>query len=112
MSKRPFSWRDNDNHPAPVPCQRCQEPKDRTDLDRLGWCEDCRNQAKAKAARLGWIGGTAIAALVSGYIWLTVQPTDLIPRLWLVIPIAVLWLGARLVREIAYGVIRYRQGGA
>lgn len=91
---------------------RCLEVKDKQDFDRLLWCEDCRNVARARAGRIGWIGGVAIGVIVSAYIWLTVGPSSLIPQLWLATSLAVVWLGARFVREIAYGAMRFRNARA
>lgn len=110
MSKRPFSWQDR--YPDQVTCMRCLEVKDKQDFDRLLWCDDCRAGARVRAARIGWIGGIVIGVIVSAYIWLTVQPSSLIPQLWLAIPLAVVWLGARFVREIAYGAMRFRNARA
>ena len=102
----PFSWRDR--FPDQVTCVRCLQVRDVVDLDRLLWCEDCRAAAKSRAASWGWLGGFVIAAAVAAYIWVAIQPSDLIIRLWLVIPLAALWLGGKIVREIAYGVMRYQ----
>ena len=110
MSKRPFSW--EDRFPDRVTCIRCLEVKDKTDFDRLLWCDDCRAQAKVRAGQVGWIGGVLMAAAVSGYIWGVLKPTDLITQLWLAIPIAIVWLGARFTKEIAYGVMRFRNARA
>jgi len=105
-TKQPFSWRDR--YPSEVTCVRCLEVHDTSELDRLLWCEDCRAVARARAQRIGWMGGIALAALVSAYIWFVVQPSDLISRLWIVIPVATIWLGGRIVSEITYGVMRFQ----
>ncbi len=82
--------------------------KDTVEVDRLLWCEECQAAARSRAAFLGWLGGFVIAAAVAAYIWVAIRPSDLIIRLWMVIPIAALWLGGRIVREVVYGVERYR----
>lgn len=110
MSKRPFSWQDR--FPDRVTCLRCLEVKDKTDLDRLLWCVECRAQAKSRASLIGWIGGGLIAAFVGTYIWISVRPTTLIPQLWLAVALAVAWLSARFVKEIAYGAMRFRNARA
>ena len=110
MSHQPFSWRDR--FPDQVTCVRCLEVRDTVDVDRLLWCESCQRAARARAAYFGWLGGFVIAAALAAYIWVAIQPTDLIPELWMVIPIAALWLGARIVREVAYGVMRYQNNRA
>ncbi len=104
--RRPFSWRDR--YPEQVTCVRCLQVKDTVEVDRLLWCDDCQSAAKSRAAFWGWLGGFVIAAALAAYIWVAIQPSDLILKLWAVIPIAALWLGGRIVREVVYGVERYR----
>lgn len=107
---RPFSWRDR--YPEQVTCVRCLEVRDTSDLDRLLWCEDCRESARARSRAIGWAGGVLVAIAVSIYIWFWIRPTDLIPQLWLAIPVATIWLGGRVVSEIAYGVMQFRNSRA
>ena len=107
---RPFSWRER--YPEQVTCVRCLEVHDTADVDRLLWCGDCQAAAKARATSWGWLGGFVIAAAVAAYIWVAIQPSDLIIRLWMVIPIAAFWLGGRIVREIVYGTMRYQNNRA
>ena len=82
--------------------------KDVVQLDRLLWCDECQSAAKARAAVWGWLGGFVIALVLAAYIWLAIKPSDLIIRLWIVIPIAALYLGGRIIREIVFGVMRYQ----
>ncbi|MEZ4425523.1 MAG: hypothetical protein R3E98_19145 [Gemmatimonadota bacterium] len=93
-------------------CVRCLERKPKSEFDRLLWCEACRARAAERAKAVGWMGGGVIALVVGLYIWLVVRPTGLIPQLWLAALVAVYWLGARFVREIALGVMRYRNSRA
>ena len=91
---------------------RCLEVKEKTEFDRLLWCEECRAQAKARAAHIGWIGGGLLGAAVAAYIWVTVGATTQIPQLWMAVAIAVTWLSARFIREIGYGVMRFKNARA
>ena len=87
---------------------RCHLSFDRVDVDRLLWCDQCQAKAKARASRVGWVAGTALAGVLSLYIWFWIQPSDLVIGGWIAVVVAGLWLGARLVREIAYGLDRFQ----
>ncbi|MEZ4415626.1 MAG: hypothetical protein R3E10_07720 [Gemmatimonadota bacterium] len=93
-------------------CVRCLERKPKSEFDRLLWCEGCRERARARAASIGWVGGGVAVVIAGLYIWFVVRPSGLIPQLWLAALVAVYWLAARFVREIALGVMRYRNDRA
>ncbi len=97
--------------PDEMVCARCLEKYDRPDLDRLLWCEGCRAAARATAGRWGWVAGLVIAFLLSGWLWLVVQPTLLIEA-WIGTVVASLWVGAKAAREVIYGVMRLRNAPA
>ena len=86
-------------------CVRCLRQEDKADLDRLLWCGDCRVTARAVAGRWGWVSGAAVAAFLSGWIWLVVQP-DLLIGAWVGTVVASFWLGAKVAREVIYGALR------
>lgn len=105
--ERRVSWRDR--YPDEVTCVRCLQVHPRDDLDRLLWCKACRERARRRAVRRGWIGGLVIAALLAAWIWLVVQPSpDLVLGGWIATVVAALWIGAKVVREIDYGVQRFQ----
>ncbi len=111
MRNKAFSW--SDRFPEEeLTCVRCLESKPKPEFDRLLWCESCRTQARARAARIGWVGGAVMTLIICGYLWATIRPSGLIPQLWLGALVAVFWLGARFVREIAFGAMRYRNDKA
>lgn len=80
-------------------------------LDRLLWCEDCRRKARARAAWWGWLGGLVFAGGVAVYVFLVIRPT-LIIGAWIATVVAAVWLGQKVAREFAYGVMRYRNARA
>jgi len=100
------TWRDR--FPDEITCIRCLEKKDATDLDRLFWCRACKDRARARAARWGWIVGAVAALLLTIYIWLVIRPSTLIIGGWVATVGACLWLTSRIGRETAYGVMRFR----
>lgn len=99
-------WRDR--FPDEVTCVRCLENRGRADVDRLLWCDSCREQARARAARTGWLVGGVLTAGLALWIWLGVQPSNLVIGGWIATVVAALWIGSKIAREIAYGVERYR----
>jgi hypothetical protein len=91
-------------------CARCGESRDSTDLDRMLWCEACVSGARTRAGRIGWISGGLVAGALALWIWLGVAPSmDLIPRGWLAVVVAAAWLGSKMAREVAFGVLRARE---
>jgi hypothetical protein len=97
-----------DEFPDELVCVRCREPKEHRDLDRLLWCETCRAEARRRASQWGWLGGTVIAAALALWIWLVIQPSDLVLGGWIATVLAALYLCGRICREIVYGLIRAR----
>lgn len=110
MAKERASWRDV--YPEEVTCIRCLEVKDLMVLDRLLWCDACRFRARERAAWWGWLGGLIFAAGVAIYIWTAIRPTDLIIGAWIATLAAAVWIGSKVCREIAYGVMRFRNSRA
>lgn len=91
-------------------CTRCREVRDLMELDRLLWCQRCRFQARERAAWWGWAQGLAFGGLVAAYVFMAVRPTDLVMGGWIATIVAAVWIGARIGREIAYGVMRFTHG--
>ena len=89
-----------------IQCSRCGELRDRGDVDRLLWCVACRSRARLIAARKARIAATVLAAIVAGYIWGIIRPTDVVIGGWIATVIAAYWIGGKLAREIFYGIER------
>ncbi|MFO8174643.1 MAG: hypothetical protein R6T96_10205 [Longimicrobiales bacterium] len=107
-----FGRKDNDSawksrFPELATCVRCLEQKDVEEMDRLLWCQDCRESARQRAAVWGWGFGTLLAALLAIWIWVVIQPSDLIIPGWIATVVAALWISSRVAREVAYGVYRF-----
>jgi hypothetical protein len=51
--------------------------------------------------------GFLLAVLLALWIWLYIQPSDLVIGGWIATIVAAFWIGARVAREIAYGVMRF-----
>ena len=100
------TWRDR--YPDEVTCVRCLEIRDLTHLDRMLWCDLCRAQARNRAGWWGWLGGLAFGACIAAFIWIGIQPSDLIVGAWAGTVVAAIWLGSKVSRELAYGVMRFR----
>jgi hypothetical protein len=49
-----------------------------------------------------------LAAILALWIWLVVQPSDLVIGGWIATVVAALWIGARVGREVVYGVLRFK----
>jgi hypothetical protein len=107
-----FGRKENDSawksrYPDLTTCIRCLEEKDVEEMDRLLWCESCRETARRKAAAWGWGFGILLAGILAAWIWLVVQPSQLIVGGWIATVVAALWIGSRVAKEIAYGVLRF-----
>ena len=95
-------------------CQLCLETKPRQDLDRLLWCDTCKEAAQALAAHRSWYVGLAVAVVLALWIWLYVQPSVLIGP-WVGTVLGAFYVSARVTREVLYTVARMRSpadGGA
>ena len=99
------AWRSR--FPEKTTCVRCLQEKDLDGMDRLLWCESCRMAARQRATVWGWGVGAAAALILALWIWLYIQPSDLVIGGWIATVVAALWVGSRVAREIAYGVMRF-----
>ena len=50
----------------------------------------------------------AFGACIAAFIWIGIQPSDLIVGAWAGTVVAAIWLGSKVSRELAYGVMRFR----
>lgn len=87
---------------------RCLEVRENRELDRLLWCERCREETRQRAQRMSYGVGVLLAALLALWIWLVIQPSDLVLGGWIATVVAMLWVGARVSKEIIYGILRYQ----
>ena len=92
----------------PTTCMRCLEEKDASDIDRSMWCDACKARARVRATFWGWVSGSVLAVVLAIWIWIVIQPSDLVIGGWIATVIAALGITGRIAREIAYGVIRYK----
>lgn len=106
MAERKVSWRDRFGDE--ITCVRCLEVKDSSHMDRLLWCRECRSTARLRATRRGWAVGVVFAAALAAWIWLVVQPSDLVLGGWLATLVAAAWIGARVAREVFFGIDRFQ----
>lgn len=104
------TWRDR--YPDEVTCVRCLEVLDQMLLDRLLWCDDCRRRARERAAWAGWLGGLVFGTGVAAYVWLIIEPSDLVIGGWVGTVVAAIWIGQKVAREIVYGAMRVRNARA
>lgn len=104
--ERPELWRKR--FPDEVTCVRCLEVRPLDELDRLLWCEACRERARERARAWGWVAGLVVAAGLAAWIWVAIRPSDLIIGGWIATVMAAFWLGARVAREVFFGVMRFR----
>lgn len=91
---------------------RCLEVYDQMFLDRILWCDDCRRRARNRAGWWGWLGGLCFGLGVAAYVWLIIRPTDLVISGWVGTVVAAIWIGQKVARELAYGVMRFRNSRA
>ena len=89
-------------------CLLCLQTKPRQDLDRLLWCDACIADTQARAASRSWYVGLAAAVVLALWIWLYIQPSDLVIGGWIATVVGAFYVSARVVREVLYGVARIR----
>lgn len=99
------AWRSR--FPEMTTCVRCLEEKDVEEMDRLLWCKACQNAARRRAGVWGWGFGILLAILLALWIWIVTKPSDLIIGGWIATVAAALFIGSRIGKEVAFGVIRF-----
>ena len=83
-------------------CVRCLQEKDLEGMDRLLWCEECREAARRRAGIWGWGVGAVLALGLALWIWLFIKPSDLVIGGWIATVVAALlgwgpgWAGRSL----------------
>ncbi len=93
-------------------CLLCLQTKPRQDLDRLLWCDACVADTRARAASRSWYVGLAIAVVLALWIWLYIQPSNLVIGGWIGTVVGAFYVSARVVREVLYAGARLRSGPA
>ncbi len=97
-----------DLDPLEATCQLCLQTRPRQDLDRLLWCEACVADARARAVSKSWYVGLAVGLALALWIWLYVQPSDLVIGGWIGTVLAAFYVSARVASELLYAVARLR----
>jgi len=92
-------------------CLLCLQIKPREDLDRLLWCDTCKEAARAQAFRRSWYVGLAVAVVLALWIWLYIQPELMIGG-WIGVVLAGFYVSARVAHEVLYTVARVRHPAA
>lgn len=89
-------------------CQLCRRVHPRQDLDRLLWCEACQAAAQARAVGQSWYFGLAAGVALALWIWLYVQPSNMLIGGWIGTVVGAFYVTARVTREVLYGIARVR----
>ena len=53
-----------------------------------------------------------IGAGVAAYVWLVIELSDLVIGGWIATGVAAVWIGSKVCRELAYGIMRFRNARA
>jgi hypothetical protein len=91
-----------------VRCRRCGRVIPGDELDRILWCEDCVTAEGRLAARRGRVVALLGAGLLAVWIAISIRPGDQFLALWAIVILVAYALGARLARELIYGIARMR----
>jgi hypothetical protein len=92
-----------------ITCRRCLTVQPSEELDRLMWCEACVARARKRALRIGLTAGGVLALGLALYIWFGIRPDlSLIPAGWALTLVVAFYLGSRVARELAYGIMRWQ----
>ena len=101
-----------DLHAPEGTCQRCLQTKPQQELDRLLWCEACVAKVQARSVTQSWYVGLAVAVVLALWIWLYIQPSNLVIGGWIGTVVGAFYVSARVVRELLYAAERVRSGPA
>ncbi len=91
-----------------VACSRCGHTTDRNDLDRLLWCKECIDSVRTSAKGRSWLVGVSIGIVLFAWIWIVVEPSNMLIGGWAGTILAAIYVSARVTREVLYGAIRMK----
>ena len=72
------------------------------------WCDACGEAARRRAASQGWLVGLIAAVILALWIWLFVQPSNLVIGGWVGTVLAAFYVTARVAREVLLAAARMR----
>ena len=88
-------------------CQVCGTRRDRSEMDRLLWCEECLARARSQARSGSYVIGLAVAAVLAVWIFGALRPTVIVGG-WIGVVLGGVWVGARVGREVLFAVFGAR----
>lgn len=89
-------------------CRNCGRLREESALDATRWCESCRAVVIHRASLWGRALGLLIASLLGAWIFLAIDPEIIPVVVWLVLIAATYVFVSKLVRRIAFEIIRGR----
>jgi hypothetical protein len=72
------------------------------------WCDACTEAVSKRAASRGWMIGLVTAVILTLWIWLFVQPSNLVIGGWVGTVLAAFYVTARVAREVLVAAARMR----
>jgi hypothetical protein len=72
------------------------------------WCDACSEAVSKRATSRGWVIGLATAVILTLWIWLFVQPSNLVIGGWVGTVLAAFYVTARVAREVLLAAARMR----
>ena len=72
------------------------------------WCDACAEAVSKRATSRGWMIGLATAVILTLWIWLFVQPSNLVIGGWVGTVLAAFYVTARVAREVLLAAARIR----
>jgi len=72
------------------------------------WCDACAEAVSKRATSRGWMIGLATAVILTLWIWLFVQPSNLVIGGWVGTVLAAFYVTARVAREVLLAAARMR----
>lgn len=72
------------------------------------WCDACAEAVSRRAGSRGWMIGLATAVILTLWIWLFVQPSNLVIGGWVGTVLAAFYVTARVAREVLLAAARIR----
>ncbi len=72
------------------------------------WCDACAEAVSKRATSRGWMIGLATTVILTLWIWLFVQPSNLVIGGWVGTVLAAFYVTARVAREVLLAAARIR----